>query len=242
MRLGATGSRAIRRTRRRRRRTWRGRRCRTIGRGRRRRWPVPPVWRRRRRRGWRRCRLGVAKRDCRDRGHCGDADCSGDEVAHSCLDLRGCREDCGGNCRGDDLRGAVDDLVHGWLLSCACDTNNNASSRSILSRFVLFFFASARSSAASMSRMSRLFLRHKVDAEASSTGPEWQVYHPTCPNCRATIPDAAMRFCGYCGAKLDCREDGSPALVPNDATGTALVTHPPPDQSGEGAAVRLRDK
>ncbi len=144
-RLGATGCRAVRRTRRRRCRTWRWRWW-TIGRRWRRRWwPVPPMRRRRWRRGWwRRGRLGIAERDCRDRGHCGNADCSGEEVPYPCLDLRGCREDCGGNRRGDDLRGAVDDLVHGWLLSCACDTNNNAQSCLILSRFVLFFHDSQK--------------------------------------------------------------------------------------------------
>ena len=144
-RIGAAGLRAVRRTRRLRavRRTrglrTRRRRCRAI-RGRRRSWmPMLPVmcrrWRWRRWRG----RLGIAERDCRDRSHCGDADCSGEEVPYSCLDLRGCRENCGGNRRGDDLRGAVDDLVHGWLLSCSCDTNNNGQFRLILSRFVLFF-------------------------------------------------------------------------------------------------------
>ena len=30
--------------------------------------------------------------------------------------------------------------------------------------------------------------------------------------------------------------------MPNEAMGTALGKHPPPDQSGEGAAGRLRDK
>ncbi len=142
-RLWAARLRMIRRTRRRRCRARRGRRCRMIrrrGRG----WrPMPPVMCRRRR--WRRRgRLGIAKRDCRDRGYCGDTDCSGEEVPYSCLDLRGCREKCGGNRRGDDLRGAVDDLVHGWLLSCACDTNNNAQSCLILSRFVLFFHDSQK--------------------------------------------------------------------------------------------------
>ena len=133
-RLGTTRLRAIGRTRRRRR--WRPMpvMCR-----RRRRWRPMPVMCRRRRWRRRRGRLGIAERDCRNRGHCRDADCSGEEVPYSCLDLRGCRENCGGNRRGDDLRGAVDDLVHGWLLSCACYANNNDPSRLILSRFVLFF-------------------------------------------------------------------------------------------------------
>ena len=65
---------------------------------------------------------------------------------------------------------------------------------------------------------------------------------PTCPQCRRPIPDAQMRFCGYCGAKLDCREDGIPASMPNEATGTASGKHPPSGQSGEDAAERLRDK
>ena len=136
-RLRPARLRTVRRTRRRRGRAWRRRRCRAI-RGRGRRWRPMPVMCRRRRWRRRRGRLGVAERDCRDRGHCRDADCSGEEVPYSCLDLRGCRENCGGNRRGDDLRGAVDDLVHGWLLSCACYTNNNDQSHPILSRFVLF--------------------------------------------------------------------------------------------------------
>ena len=65
---------------------------------------------------------------------------------------------------------------------------------------------------------------------------------PTCPQCRSPIPDAQMRFCGYCGAKLDRREDGILASMPNDATGTASGKYPPSGLLGEGAAGRLRDK